>query len=160
MTCEPISYGMVDRHGRLISLRSVDADNWRAIADVTARDDQRAFTAATGARYVLLSTMEDGWTSLGVYAAEQVVGHVMWGIDDDGSHWIGGVLVDAEQQRAGVGLASMRTLLRWLSERQACTMVRLSYDPGNVSARALYVDLGFVETDDVEEDEIVAELRV
>jgi len=160
MTTEAISYGLVDRHDRLVSLRPVTADNWRAVADVTARDDQRSFTAATGARYVLLSTMEDGWTSLGVYAGEQVVGHVMWGIDDDSSHWIGGVLVDAEQQRKGIGLASMHTLLRWLSNKPACKVIRLSYDPENLGARALYADLGFVETDDVEGGETVAELWV
>jgi len=160
MTPEAISYGMVDRNDRLISLRPVDADNWRAVADIAARDDQRRYTAATGARYVLLSTMEDSWTSLGVYADEQVVGHVMWGVDDDHSHWIGGVLVDADEQRVGIGLASMRTLLRWLSDLPACNVVRLSYDPSNLGARGLYADLGFEETDAMEGSEIVAELRV
>ncbi|MDG4808431.1 hypothetical protein O7634_16905 [Micromonospora sp. WMMD1120] len=50
-----IDGGHRDRTGRRITLRSVDDDNWRAVADVAPRDDQRRFVAALGARYLLLS---------------------------------------------------------------------------------------------------------
>ncbi|MGC4750392.1 hypothetical protein ACLQ28_32695, partial [Micromonospora sp. DT201] len=38
----------------------------------------------------------------------------MWGVDDDGSHWIGGMLIDAAEQNRGVGRATVRTLAAWL----------------------------------------------
>jgi hypothetical protein len=44
-----VSYGLLDRSGRLVSLRPVDGENRRAVADVTVSDDQRRFTAASGA---------------------------------------------------------------------------------------------------------------
>lgn len=131
MCSDVVSYGPLDRSGRLVSLRPVDGENRRAVADVTVSDEQRRFTAASDARYVLPSAMEHVWSSLGVYADEQVVGHAMWGVDDEGVYWIG-VLVDAGEQRRGVGLAAMRTLVCWLSARPACEVIRLSYDPGNV----------------------------
>jgi diamine N-acetyltransferase len=57
-----ISYGLSDRLGRFISLRAVDEENWRAIAAVAPRDDQRDFVAPAAAFYLLLSTRENDWT--------------------------------------------------------------------------------------------------
>ncbi|MDM4723117.1 GNAT family N-acetyltransferase [Micromonospora sp. WMMA1363] len=144
-----------DRLGRRVTLRPVDDDNWRAVADVAPRDDQRAWVPALAARYLLLTDRSDVWTSLAVYADETVVGHVMWGVDDDGSRWIGGMLIDAAEQDHGVGRATVVTLARWLAGQGG--PVRLSYHPDNSSAAHLYTSLGFVPTGATEDDEIVVE---
>lgn len=154
-----IDYGHTDRRGRAITLREIDVDNWRSVADLAPRDDQRAFVAPLVARYLLLSTLESVWTSLAIYAGEEVVGHAMWGVDDDGPHWIGGVVVDADSQGAGIGAAAMRTLVEWLRKRPGQPIVRLSYDPANTTAERLYAVLGFRPTGAVDGDEIVAEYR-
>ncbi|MCZ7376226.1 GNAT family N-acetyltransferase [Micromonospora sp. WMMC250] len=154
-----INGGHLDRHGRRITLRSVDDDNWRAVADVAPRDDQRRFVAALGARYLLLSTRSEVWNSLAVYADEAVVGHVMWGVDDDGSHWIGGMLIDAAEQNRGVGRATVRTLADWLSTREGNPPVRLSYHPDNTQAASLYTSLGFHPTGEMDDEELITELR-
>ncbi|RLP93743.1 GNAT family N-acetyltransferase [Micromonospora sp. BL4] len=153
-----INGGHLDRSGRRVTLRPVDDDNWRAVADVAPRDDQRRFVAALGARYLLLSSRSEVWTSLAVYADETVVGHVMWGVDDDGSHWIGGMLIDAAEQNRGVGRATVRTLAAWLSTREGNPPVRLSYHPDNTQAATLYSSLGFHPTGAVEDEELVTEL--
>ncbi|MFI7605432.1 GNAT family N-acetyltransferase [Micromonospora sp. NPDC049366] len=147
-----------DRVGRRVTLRPVDDDNWRAVADVAPRDDQRAWVAALAARYLLLTSREDVWTSLAVYADETVVGHVMWGVDDDGSHWIGGMVIDAPEQGRGIGAATVSTLAGWLAARAGNPPVRLSYHPENTAAAALYTALGFRPTGEIEDDEIIAEL--
>ncbi|MET8044208.1 GNAT family N-acetyltransferase [Micromonospora sp. NPDC005215] len=152
-----INAGHLDRRGRRVTLRPVDDDNWRAVADVAPSDDQRRFVAALGARYLLLSTRSEVWTSLAVYADETVVGHVMWGVDDDGSHWIGGMLIDAAEQNRGVGRATVQTLAGWLSAREGNPPVRLSYHPDNAQAAALYTSLGFHPTGVMDDDEVIAE---
>ncbi|MET8118112.1 GNAT family N-acetyltransferase [Micromonospora sp. NPDC005291] len=152
-----IDGGHLDRAGRLVTLRPVDDDNWRAVADVAPRDDQRRFVAALGARYLLLSTRSEVWTSLAVYAGETVVGHVMWGVDDDGSHWIGGMVIDAAEQNRGVGRATVQTLAAWLSAKDGNPPVRLSYHPDNTQAATLYTSLGFHPTGAVDDEELVAE---
>ena len=91
-----IDSGLRDRAGRHITLRPVDDDNWRDVADVAPRDDQRAWVPALAARYLVLTMRSDVWTSLAVYADETVVGHAMWGVDDDGSRWIGGMVIAAD----------------------------------------------------------------
>jgi diamine N-acetyltransferase len=55
-----------DRAGRHVTLRPVDDDNWRAVADVAPRDDQRAWVYPMAARYLLTSLRGDVWTSLAV----------------------------------------------------------------------------------------------
>ncbi|EST39409.1 hypothetical protein N566_02140, partial [Streptomycetaceae bacterium MP113-05] len=158
-----IDQGHVERNGRRITLREVGEENWRAVADVAPFDEQRGFVAALAARYLLLSVYEGPWRSLGVYADETVVGHVMWGRDDDGSHWVGGLLVDRSAQGEGIGGALLRTLLGWLADQPDCRVIRMTYQRSNVAARGLYESLGFVPAGSVaadgeDEEEILVEV--
>ncbi|MFE7837984.1 GNAT family N-acetyltransferase [Streptomyces sp. NPDC057474] len=155
-----ISLGLLDGAGRRVALHDVDDENWRAVADVAPLDDQRRYVPALAARYLLLSLREGVWNSLAVCADDTVVGHVMWGRDDDGSYWIGGMLIDGAEQGKGVGRAAARTLMRWLADRTDCEVLRLSYHPDNTTAERLYTSLGFRPVAPVErdEDEVIAEL--
>ena len=154
-----MDHQLADRAGRRIALCAVDDDNWRAVADIAPRDEQRTFVAALAARYLLLSMKGGTWTSLGVLADDTVVGHVMWAYDEeDGTHWIGGVVVDADEQGKGVGRQSMIALIRLLSDRPDCREIRLSHHPANTGAAKLYTALGFEPTGDFEDDEIVVAL--
>jgi diamine N-acetyltransferase len=153
-----IDSGLRDRAGRHVTLRAVDDANWRAVADVAPRDDQRDWVPALAARYLVLTMRSDVWTSLAVYADEAVVGHVMWGVDDDGSRWIGGMVIDAAEQDRGVGRAAVRSLADWLAIQDGGHPVRLSYHPDNAPAARLYTSLGFAPTGAMEDDELVAEL--
>ena len=154
-----IDHGFVDGADRHIRLAAVDRDNWRAVADIAPHDEQRGFVPALAAYYLLLTTYEEVWHSLAVYADDQVVGHLMWGFDDaDGAHWIGGMVIGRDQQGRGVGRAALRTIAAWLAARDGCRAIRLSYHPENAVAARLYRSLGFVPTGAVEDDEIVAEL--
>ncbi|MDX2764514.1 GNAT family N-acetyltransferase, partial [Streptomyces europaeiscabiei] len=96
-----ISHGLLDGVGRRIALHDVDDENWRAVADVAPLDGQRRYVPALAARYLLLSLREGMWNSLAVRADDTVVGHVMWGRDEDGSYWVGGMLIDGGEQGKG-----------------------------------------------------------
>lgn len=158
MNSSVIDHGHTDREGRPVTLRPVGPDNWREVADVAPRDDQREFVAALAARYLLLSTLEDDWHSLGIYAGDEIAGHVMWGVDDDAT-WIGGMLVDAAHQSCGIGRAAMQTLIQYLTDRSDRPAIRLSYQAHNPAAK-LYTALGFIPTGETDGDELIAELRL
>ena len=153
-----ISENLRDSTGRLVTLHEVTADNWRAVADIAPRDSQRAYAPALAARYLLLSLLEDTWHSLAIHADDTVVGHVMWARDEDGSHWIGGLLVDAGEQGKALARTTMRTLLPWLATLPGHFTTRLSYDPSNAPAARLYESLGFTATGAQEDGEVVVEL--
>ena len=140
-----------------LTLADVTADNWREVADLAPRDDQRDFVPALAARYLLLGVHGDTWHNLAVVDGDTAIAHVMWAVDDDGSHWIGGLLVDAAHQGRGVGRAAVALLLeRWRDEGP---VVRASVHPDNAASRALFASLGFQETGGWEDDELVVERR-
>ncbi|MDP9829921.1 GNAT family N-acetyltransferase [Kineosporia succinea] len=154
-----IDAGLSDRQGRPVTLRGIDDENWRAVADVVPRDDQRDWVATSGARYLLLSEREGVWTSLAVYAGDEVAGHIMYAFDDDDErYWIGGMLVDEPAQRLGIGRASIVTLVSYLLELEDCDAVRLSVHDENTAARKLYGSVGFTELDKDEDGDWTAEL--
>ncbi|GAA1479049.1 hypothetical protein GCM10009623_34950 [Nocardioides aestuarii] len=97
------------------------------------------------------------WRNLGALEDGTAVAHVMWGVDDeDGSRWIGGLVVDAAHQGRGVGRRAVELLLEQLQEQPG--VVRMSYHPDNTASRALVAGLGFVDTDAWDDDERVMEL--
>jgi diamine N-acetyltransferase len=149
----------VDRDGRVVSLAEVTDDNWRAVADVAPRDEQRAFVAALGARYLLLSMRGGVWHSLAIMAGETVAGHVMWARDED-AYWVGGMIVDASEQGSGVGRAAVSSIVEHLRAMPGAREIRLSCHPDNVAAARLYRALGFTPTGELEDDEIVLALSL
>ncbi len=140
-----------------VSLVPVDAATWRAVAELRVAREQARFVASP-THYLALCAYEDVWQPLAVTSADgDVVGFLMWGIDDeDGSCWLGGVLVDAARQHRGFGRAAVVEALELLRERASGAGFALSYQPENTLAKSLYASLGFAETGEVDGDEVVA----
>jgi len=142
-----------------VELTDVTAENWRACADLEVTEDQRAFVAPVS-RYLCLCHYGGVWSPLAVTAGGEVVGFVMWAVDpDDQSGWIGGLVIGRERQRRGYGRAAVLALLERLRREQGCASAALSYAAENAAARSLYRALGFVETGEREDCELVARLR-
>lgn len=85
----------------------------------------------------------------------------MWGIDpDDGSCWLGGILIDQRHQGRGYGRQAVQVAITMLAEMREQHDFALSYQPTNSAAKKLYQSLGFVETGEREDGEVVARLRL
>ena len=141
-----------------VELVDVTADNWRACADLEVGEEQRAFVSPV-ARYLCLCHYGGVWHPLAVTSGDEIVGFAMWAVDpDDRSGWIGGLVVGRERQRKGYGRAAVLALLERLHREQGCSSAALSYAAENGPARALYRSLGFSETGEREDDELVARL--
>ena len=146
----------------MVVLAPVTSDNWRDLARVRAADHQREWVAEV-TYYLCLSAYGGLWRSCAVLDdGGTTVGHVMWGVDpDDDSHWIGGLVIDAEQQGKGLGRATVEALLAlWESQEPSLSgtayqQAALSVSPDNETALRLYRSLGFVETGEVADDEVV-----
>jgi diamine N-acetyltransferase len=150
----------VDDSRPVVTLRPVDAGTWRQVAALTVAPGQERFVAAA-TYYLALCAYGDVWHPLSVHDADdRVVGFLMWGVDDeDGSCWLGGVLVDRSYQRRGLGRAAVVEALRTLRPATDAAGFALSYRPDNEVAKRLYAGLGFVETGEVDDDEVVARRR-
>jgi len=140
-----------------VHLRPVDKDNWQACAAIRPAPGQERFVASV-AFYLCLCHYEQPWRPLAVCSGADVVGHVMWGVDpEDGGYWIGGLVIDAQRQREGHGRAAVATLLQQFRDAGAVEAA-LSYQSENAPARALYASLGFRETGERTDGEVVARM--
>lgn len=155
-----------DRHGygRLMSdedpqvrLIEVNSSNWRDVAKVTPKSSQAQFVAPV-AYYLCLCHYGDDWHPLAIEVNGAIVGHVMWGIDsEDDSAWIGGLVIDANAQGRGVGRAVVLALIDRFTDNGTVNLA-LTYSPDNAVARNLYADIGFEETGEMDDDEVIARL--
>jgi aminoglycoside 6'-N-acetyltransferase len=152
--------GTATRPGPEVTLTAVDADSWRAVAELDVTDDQRAFVAPV-TRYLAMCAYDDGpWHPLAVSVEGEVVGFAMEAVDPaDGSYWIGGLVVDAAWQGRGIGRATVAALVA-RARTAARPSAALSFEPSNVRARRLYASLGFVETGETDGTELVARLAL
>ncbi len=142
-----------------VELVEVTGENWRDVADLSVAEDQQEFVA-TPTRYLCLCAYGGLWKPLAICRDGAVVGFLMWAVDDeDGSCWLGGILVDREHQGGGIGRSAVMKAIDRLAGRVGCDEFALSYQPANAVARHLYTSIGFVETPQREGDEIVARLR-
>lgn len=143
---------------REIELVEVDASNWSDVAALKPRPEQALFVAPT-AYYLCLAHYDSVWSPLAIVRDGSVVGHVMWASDEeDGAIWLGGLVIDSEAQGRGIGRSAVLSFIDRFSSGGTMN-IALSYASDNRAARHLYLDLGFIETGEMDDDEIVARLR-
>jgi diamine N-acetyltransferase len=142
-----------------VTLLPIDRDNWREVVKLEVNETQREFVADP-CYYLALCNYGELWQPLAIYLGEQVIGFMMWAVDtEDGSCWLGGILIDKSHQRRGCGKQAIQAAIKMLSEKHGYREFALSYSPDN-TARNLYQKLGFTETDEWEDNEVVARLSL
>ena len=142
----------------MVGLQPVGRDNWRACVALDVAQPQRQFVSPVHRYLNLCAYGGTPWHPLAVEVDGSIVGFAMWAIDpDDGSYWIGGLVIDTPHQGKGYGRATVRELIA-MAVAGGHPSVGLSYSEANVAARALYAGLGFVGTDEQVDGETVARL--
>jgi diamine N-acetyltransferase len=143
-----------------ISVRPVNRDNWRDIANLKVTEAQREFVAES-CYYLALCCYGNDWQPLAIYLDERVIGFMMWAIDPaDGSCWLGGILVDQGMQGQGYGRQAVQAAIMMFKEEHDYRNFALSYQPANLIAKHLYSKLGFIEMNEWEGSEVVARLSL
>lgn len=129
--------------------KDIDADNWLTAYKLKIKPDQVGFVAENGKS--MLQAMYDteyNMRPMGIYDGETMVGFMMTGNNsEDGDHtiWIVRFMIGAEYQRQGYGKQALIQFLTKIKDDGQYTTVKLSYEPENTGAAALYAQLGFVE---------------
>ncbi|WP_020519337.1 GNAT family N-acetyltransferase [Catelliglobosispora koreensis] len=144
-----------------LTLVPVDGGNWRAVAGLTVAPHQREWVAEPTYYLALCHYSEVGWQPLAVLLNSNVTGFLMWAADPaDGSAWLGGIIIDAASQGKGIGREAVRATVAMLAAEHGFTSFALSYEPANEAARRCYAALGFTETGETEDTELVARLQL
>ncbi len=139
-----------------IHFSPVTRENWLEVGRLEVRPGQQAFVAPN---FVSLaeSKFYPEMVPLAIYDAETLVGFWMYGYDPrEGCWWIVRLMIDSRYQGRGYGRAAMRAAIAMLSSFAGCKAFKVSYDPENLAAEALYLSLGFRPTGEVLDGETVA----
>lgn len=143
-----------------VTFRPVERDNFIDVVKLSVHDSQRGFVASN-VFSIAEAKVEPDWVPLAVYAGDELVGFTMYGYEErEGRWWIFRLMVGAEHQGKGYGKAAMRKLIKEMVAEHGMESIFISYDLGNDAAAGLYRGLGFRETGEIDQGEIVAELRV
>jgi diamine N-acetyltransferase len=145
-----------------ITLREITVDNWRECVRLKVADDQQQFVASNAVS-LAQSKYEPESIPLAVYDGEIMVGFVMYHPEEYGiaKLWfIERVMVSHQYQGKGYGRAAMNLLLKRLKATPGYTAILISFVPENTAAERLYSSLGFEDTGEIEEGEIVYRLAL
>jgi diamine N-acetyltransferase len=143
----------------MITLEAITRANLSSVIDLQPREDQRSFVASNVVS-IAQAYVEPTWTPLAIISDGQPVGFVLLGREPEtGYNWIIRFMVDQHQQGKGYGRAGLLAAIDRLRVSEGHTRTRLSYVPGNTLAERLYRSVGFEATGDIDDGEIVMELR-
>jgi len=131
----------------MISLRSIDQNNWEKCIQLKPKQEQQKFIASN-LYSIAESQFLSGFVTRAVYFDEELVGFSMYGLDpEDDNYWIYRFMIDERFQGRGYGKDAMQLIIREIERKNDRTdVIFLGYHPDNEGARQLYAKVGFKET--------------
>ena len=151
-------------------IRPVTKDNWKELVALKVRDDQKHFVASN--LYSIAESQfgetipgEGHWDMFpyGMYDEGTPVGFLMLSYNYEFARFQGFILrlmVDDAHQGKGYGKFGMNWMLEKYRADGRVRVVGISYEPNNEVARTLYASLGFQETGEIVDGEVLALLNL
>lgn len=138
-----------------ITLREITPENFKECINLTVSENQKHFVAPniySIAQSKIYPTNE----TCAVYAEDEMVGFVMFGLDtDDDRFYLGRLMIDEKHQGKGFGKAATLEVIERLKQTEDCKEIYLSFVPENENAEKLYKSVGFERTGEMNGEEIV-----
>lgn len=156
----------------MITLRPITKDNFDVVIDLDVHPKQHHFVApntySLAEAYLHIVNHYTIPMPFAINADETVVGFLMLSYDekdpddpkDETVYWIWRFMIDKAHQGRGYGKAAMEKTLAYIRTfpKGPATAIVLSYEPENTVVQKLYARLGFIETGEVDEGELIAKL--
>jgi diamine N-acetyltransferase len=149
-------------------IRPVTKDNWRQLIQLQVCDDQKGFVSSNV--YSIAEAQfgfdyEGHWDlhPFGIYDNAEPVGFLMYGFSFEHPRYqafIIRLMVDEKHQKKGYGYFGMEKMLEVFRGDERIKQVGISYEPHNEVAHKLYASLGFIETGEIVDEEMLALLKL
>ena len=145
---------------RVVDLRPITMDNFHDCINLKVGKGQEKFVASN--MYSLAEAKADGVSiPLGIYHNNTLVGFTMYWFDEKNEMgWIDRLMVDEKYQKHGYGRMTMIQVIERLKAHEKCKIIRTSFEISNENAGKLYKSLGFQETGEICDGEVVCILKV
>lgn len=145
-----------------VTLREITIENWKECGKLRVAPSQAGFVASN-LFSLAQSKFEPECLPLAVYNNDQMVGFVMYKPEDYGlaKIWfIERVMIGEAFQGQGFGRAAMTALIERLRSQKGYIAILISFVPENDAAKKLYSSLGFKDTGEIEEGELVYRMAI
>ncbi|HVG33593.1 MAG TPA: GNAT family N-acetyltransferase [Pyrinomonadaceae bacterium] len=147
-----------------IELRKIDEHNWREVIALEVHKHQENFVASN------LQSLAECYVNpggcehhpLAIYDDGKAVGFALYVRDDEDSRvqWIKRFMIDKNHQRHGLGRAALVKLINLIRELEGCREINLMVVPENKAAQNFYQGLGFIDTEQMHEGEMIFSLAL
>lgn len=156
----------------MIEFRSITSDNFEECIKLEPREDQKAFVATNVCSlaecYVAIANQECIPMPYAIYDREKMVGFILISYNppdeyhDAYVYWVCRLMIDQHYQGKGYGKEAMFKAIELIKTfpHGSAPLISLSYEPDNLVAKALYANLGFIETGKMIGEESIAILRL
>ena len=160
----------------MLRLEKITGKNVWSILKLRVSEDQESFVAPNDISIIEAYTAITGngyAFPFGIYEGETPVGFLMIGFDADdcwedapsiarGNYNLWRLMIDKNYQNKGYGKEAVRLALEFIKTFPCgkADFCWLSYEPENAIASRLYHSFGFVETGEMDGDEIIAVLKL
>lgn len=143
-----------------VTLREIDEDNVRAVVRLEVAVHQRSMVASNAVSLAQYAVAPKAWTRA-VYANEVPVGYVLLVDDSDTpEYYLWRFMIDRRHQGKGFGKRAMDLVVEYVRSRPHASGLVTSYVPIAGGPGPFYHRLGFVDTGDVDELELVTVLAL
>lgn len=160
----------------MLRIEKINGKNVWDILKLSVNDDQKEFVASNDVSIIeAYTTITNNGKAypFGIYDDDIPVGFVMIGYDKD-DYWddapavadnnynLWRLMIDKKYQQKGYGRKAIELALEFIrtfpcGKAEYCW---LSYEPDNKVAKTLYESYGFIETGDMDGEEIIAVLKL
>lgn len=132
-----------------ISLREITPQNFKECINLKVAAEQENFVA-TNLMSIAQSKIYPTYNVFAVYAADEMVGFTMFGLDtDDQKYYLGRLMIDQRHQGKGYGKAAVLEIVERLKKVEGCNEIFLSFVAENADAERLYRSVGFERTGEI-----------
>lgn len=141
-----------------VELREVTADTVRQIIKLEVAADQNQFVAPNAVSIAQAYFEPKAWFRA-IYAEDEPVGFIMLFDDPDKpEYYLWRLMVADGHQRKGYGRGALDLLVEYVRSRPNSAELLTSYIPAEGGPKQFYRSYGFVETGEIDGDEIVTKL--
>lgn len=149
-----------------LELRTIDDTNKEAVELLEVSDSQKQYIASN--KSSLETAMKEEYREIArpfaIYADEQIIGFTMFAFeltssDPNDRYWLWRFMIDKDSQGNGYGSVALEKIIDYFKNHGA-DHILLSTKGSNTWALSLYHKYQFVETGEMNDDEIILRLNL
>ena len=142
-----------------IELRELNKSNYRDILKLKVTDNQTGFVASNAISLAQALFHPQAWYR-GIYNGDTAVGFVMLELDTEKpEYYLWRYMIDENFQGKGFGFKAMELVIEYVRRLPDSVEFFLSYVPDEGNPKGFYEKLGFLDTGEIEEGEVIMKLE-